>query len=61
MDDSVAVPLICDFLVNCNEEIERFLRNENDFEFAAIAGMSRCFVCKNLTRTQNHYFESGYY
>ena len=39
MDDNVAVPLICDFLVNCDEEIERFLRNENDFDFVAIAGV----------------------
>ena len=44
MDDNVAVPLICDFLVNCDEEIERFLRNENDFDFVAIAGVSCCFV-----------------
>ena len=57
MDDNVAVPLICDFLVNCDEEIERFLRNENDFDFVAIAGVSCCFVRRNLTRIQN-YFES---
>ena len=57
MDDKVAVPLICDFLVNCDEEIERFLRNENDFDFVAIAGVSCCFVRRNLTRIQN-YFES---
>ena len=48
---------ICDFLVNCDEEIERFLRNENDFDFVAIAGVSCCFVRRNLTRIQN-YFES---
>ena len=35
MDDNVAVPLICDFLVNCDEEIERFLRNENEPEILA--------------------------
>ena len=57
MDDNVAVPLICDFLVSCDEEIERFLRNENDFDFVAIAGVSCCFVRRNLTRIQN-YFES---
>ena len=57
MDDNVAVPLICDFLINCDEEIERFLRNENDFDFAAIAGVSCCFVRRNLTQIQN-YFES---
>ena len=40
-----------------NKEIERFLRNENDFDFVAIAGVSCCFVRRNLTRIQN-YFES---
>ena len=31
MDDNVALPLTCDFLVNCVEEIEKFFRNGNDF------------------------------
>ena len=37
MDNNVAVPLICNFLVNCDNEIERLFRNENDFDFVAIA------------------------
>ena len=49
MDDNVALPLICDFLVNCDEEMEKFLRNGNDFDFVAIAGLSCCFDCRNLT------------
>ena len=52
-----ALPLICDFLVNFDEEMERFLRNGNDFDFVAIAGVSCCFVRRNVTRIQN-YFES---
>ena len=57
MDDNVAVPLICEFLVNCDEEIERFLWNENYFDFVHIAGVSCCLVRRNLTRLQS-YFES---
>lgn len=55
MDDNVAVALICDCLVNCDEEVETFLRNENNFDFVAIAGVSCCFVRRNLTRIQNYY------
>ena len=38
MDDNVALPMICDFLVNCCEEMEKFLRNGKDFDFVTIAG-----------------------
>ena len=54
MDENVVVPLICDFLLNCDEAIKTFLRNENDFDFV---GVSCCFVRRNVTRIQN-YFES---
>ena len=43
MEDNVAISVICDFLVNCDEEIETFLRDENNFDFVAIAGVSCCF------------------
>ena len=52
--DDVAVSLICDVVDNFDGEIETFFGNEDNFDFVAIAGVSCCFVRRNLTRIQNY-------